>query len=98
MRLGDISAIGVKVLLCEACGVEECKRKDRIAKGKGKEMTRRDTSITWPRYQRHFGDASSSLVCRLDATQAGTAKCGVQAMSVDERDRRRHHRRPPPAL
>jgi hypothetical protein len=37
-------------------------------------------------------------MCRLDATQAGTAKCGVQAMSVDERDRRQHHRCPPPAL
>jgi hypothetical protein len=44
------------------------------------------------------GSRLSLSRCRLDATQAGTAKCGVQAMSVDERDRRRHHRRPPPAL
>jgi hypothetical protein len=39
-RLGDIGTIGVRLLLCEACGVKECKREDRIAKGKGKEMTR----------------------------------------------------------
>jgi hypothetical protein len=39
-RLGDIGAIGVRVLLGEAYGIEECKRKDRTAKGKGKEMTR----------------------------------------------------------
>jgi hypothetical protein len=38
-RLGDIGAIGVRVLLGDACGVEECKREDRTAQGEGKEMT-----------------------------------------------------------